>query len=677
MSTALSIISQYVATDKEFAALPQRQRDRVYQWGYALADYYAATDKSKMIRYDTMARSLGYTSRTTVITKIKEWEATHDWRVLIDKRDRNNKINAHKGCRSARFRAWVIFMAEQECRTDKAALDKIHMLFMYGGTIIPGYEDHVPGSIPKGCSERHLRRIIADHRKEIQRARFGIGSVKEMPVLKSRELVEVGQFYELDDVMHDSEVLWNGESVRVAELGALDYASYCRFKWGHIPRFTRMDDKKRQGLDRKMALMFIAYILRYVGYHPEKCILMMEHKTTTLSEDKIRLLETATGGVLQIRMGGIKGEQQKKLGGYTARGKGNPMAKGSIEGSHSLLHNSQGNLPLQVGWTGRNEPATTYKMRKEVEQVAYWQQQLLDKGRTDLAAAIDMPTMTFHQFSEYLTIKYAIINGRTDHNIDGWSRNTIVEYNVAQGVWVSGAELEQNPEQKQLMKLLVSARPDMVRERKLSPTEVWEAGKRKLVKLPLSVYVDLIGDDRDFGRTVTVRDGLIRVQDKMIANGESLIYEAIACQDGEQPLRLRDNHKYRVVMNPYAPEELIIFDDSGRILGAAPQYVKVSPLDDALYKQIGKVEARKAQDMARQKARWEPVNNHVAARREHNRSLAEEGGVAPRRRSSADRVQTRGRRLPDSTYTPTQTATADQPKRRSLPNADTRSYGSY
>ena len=158
-------------------------------------------------------------------------------------------------------------------------------------------------------------------------------------------------------------------------------------------------------------------------------------------------------------------------------------------------------------------------MRREAEQVAFWQAALRAKGRDDLADKIDMPVMNFEDFTEYLTIKYALINGRTDHKISGWGRNKTIQYCIGNGCWVNEHDLRQSPEQKMMLQALVGQHPDLVRETDLSPADVWKRGKGRLVRLPLAAYVDLIGDDRDFGRTVRVIDGLIRVQDKFCNNG--------------------------------------------------------------------------------------------------------------------------------------------------------------
>lgn len=627
MTETLAIYAA-AATDGEFESLPKKHRDRVTKWAHELEWMDLELKQGKRLTgpyglYSQIAQHMGL-SVTQVSRIIKRWQATQDWHVLLDKRVSNNKPVEDYGVKTPRFRAWAVRFAEHECRSSREAIRKIYTIFLHGGMIIDGYERHVPGTIPPEVNDRALYRIFADHANDIQRARTGVDSVKSLPVLRDRTVLEVGQWYEMDDVMHDIEVLYQGKAVRVSEFGMFDYASACRIHWGSIPNFRRLDDNKRQALNRKMALMFLAYVLRYIGYHPGKCVIMMEHATATLSQDKIDLLKTATGGVVTIRKGGIKGAAQKAIGGRAARGKGNPMAKGGIEGSHSLIHTSQGNLPLQTGWTGRNEPATTWALRREAEQVAYWQMALRAQGREDLASKLDLPALSWDDFTQLLITKYALINGRTDHKISGWEHNKTVEYCVGNGYWVSEADLNQTPEQRQALCLLVRQHPDMVREANMSPAQVWERGRGQLVKLPLAAYVDLIGDDRDFGRTVRVNAGLIRVQDKLCNNGEQLIYLAEASTDGRQPLRLQDGHTYRVVINPYATHELIVLDDSGRILGRAPQYAKVNPLSEDLYKSIGKAEARKTADMARQRARWQAENEFNRSRHQANKDVMHE-----------------------------------------------------
>lgn len=49
-----------------------------------------------------------------------------------------------------------------------------------------------------------------------------------------------------------------------------------------------------------------------------------------------------------------------------------------------------------------------------------------------------------------------------------------------------------------------------------------------------------------------------------------------------------------------------------------------TPLSEDLYKTIGKVEARKAADMARQKARWRAENNFNASRHQANKDVMHE-----------------------------------------------------
>lgn len=113
-------------------------------------------------------------------------------------------------------------------------------------------------------------------------------------VRTSRVGLPVGGQYMFDDVWHDHYVTFAGKPVRVLEFGAHDVASGCRFDWGHMPFVTLPDDpKKRKALDNEMFRLFLANILYSTGYHPDGCLLMMEHGTANLSENILPRFTTA------------------------------------------------------------------------------------------------------------------------------------------------------------------------------------------------------------------------------------------------------------------------------------------------------------------------------------------------------------------------------------------------
>ena len=197
MTETLAIYAA-AATDKEFESLPEKHRSRVTTWAHELEWMDRALKQGKRLTgpcglYSQMARHMGL-SVTQVSRIIKRWQATQDWHVLLDGRVRNNKPVEDYGIKTPRFRAWAVRFAEHECRSSREAIRKIFTIFLYGGMTIDGYERHVPGTIPQEVNERALYRIFADHEKEIHRARFGMGAVRELPVLRDRSVLEPGQW---------------------------------------------------------------------------------------------------------------------------------------------------------------------------------------------------------------------------------------------------------------------------------------------------------------------------------------------------------------------------------------------------------------------------------------------------------------------------------------------------
>lgn len=606
--------------DEDFAQLPKAERDRVIKWGTVLHNKVMLGTGGKTKRYADAGYVMGV-GATAVCSKLKMWEETGDWRVFVDKRHRNGD-NADMGARSPRFMAWLLTFVEQHGRTVAAAWRNLEVLFCYSDEVIPGFENRRRGEIPAGVSLRGLQRLCKMHAKELKRARFGNMAVRDLPVLTTRVGMLPGQLYEFDDVDHDNFVLWGGQQVRVKELGIIDYASGCRFHWGQIPAFKRVEDDKRQSLNRKMALMFLAYVLRYIGIHKDGAVLVMEHGTATLSKDKVALLEGWGGGMIKVRMGGIKGGEQKFLGGYRGRGHGNPMTKGAVEQSNRATHDWLSLLPGQTG-TDRKEPAVTYGLTMDVKKLIADEEKLRQLGRIDLAEKLRMPILRFVDFVEYLRVVYALINGRTDHQLEGWGDKVAVEYELA-GQWLPEQAFAKDPGQLAMLKMLVSNGSANVRERKLSPTEVWERGEKDLVKIPLALYVDLIGDERDFGRRVRVDRGMITVRDQYINGGEPITYLA-KVKGVEGSRHLSDGDEYRVIMNPYATTEIVVMDEDGSIMGVAPEWTRVTPLDEEeLYKRVGKASSLKTRDQAAQRARYASLNEEVDARRSYNRAIMDE-----------------------------------------------------
>ncbi len=625
----------------EFAGLPRDQRDRVralLNCLAALPEGYKVTGPGGAIARLAAAGagSMGNARRLYYL-----YRDQRRWQCLVDDRCRPAATLALSGNRSPRFRAWVQQVVEQNQRKTAPAIQQIHTAFLLGNVSIPGYEQWPGGSIPAGCSASSLRAIIK--RWELDNVRHGLkmnASAQIGPIL-TREGLKPGQVYEFDDMWHDHLVVMGSQHPRVLEFGAFDVASACRIHWGHIPSVMREEDAKKQGLTQKMFVLFLAYVLRYIGYHKDGCRLIMEHATTRLPAPVAKLLTDSLPRVT-IDLGSITGESQVKLGGYAGQMGGNPRRKSGIENSHSGIHNLLGDLPGQVGRDRQHTQEMTVGRTHAQEQAEKWRRLLTEKGRSDLAALVQNHFLTFRQFSELLIIKYRLWNGRTQHVLEGWSGNTRLSYQLAPGIWTPEEVLTQGgriPLSPALC-AAIEGNPTMVREERLSPQEVWNRGHADLIRIPLSLYVEMLSDLKHFGREATVRGGLLKVQDKLVQEDPLYYLAEIVSPEGRRHL-LGEGEQVRCCLNPFATEALVILDAAGRILGEAPLYKRIPHQDEeSLREQMGRVESFNARRLTQQQARWTGATQQALSTHQSNRALAEEGGVLrPRQARPALRMQ--------------------------------------
>src|SRR5207244_2341860 len=134
----------------------------------------------------------------------------------------------------------------------------------------------------------------------------------------------------------------------------------------------------------------------------------------------------------------------------------------------------------------------------------------------------------------------------------------------------------------------VNAVPNLTRERRLSPHEVWCAGRRKLVKLPLAAAAEMLGCLP--GHERPVKRGLLRWSDPMIAPDEPVAFEAV-CRNGNGSRELlRDGEKYLVRVNPLMPERAFLYDASDGYLGTCRRYGRTRRDDvEALERAFGRM----------------------------------------------------------------------------------------
>ncbi len=603
--------------DAEFARLPRDQRARVELLLRLISNHagQSVTKAGGLLHQIQHAMGMTYGTARRLYYAYK---ASGDWRDLMDGRALRPEKIALDGARSERFRAWVQTTAERYQRSTKQAIDYIHNAFRYGREVIPGFESwtYGMGKIPAGCSQTSLRAMIKKH--ELVATRLGLRAARrhQLPVLTTRAGLAVGSIYQFDDMWHDNVVIANGELPRVIEFGCLDVASACRIHWGHVAHVTK-EDGKRQGLTKKMFILFLAYVLRYIGFSASGVQLYMEHGTATVDQRLRELLENSGYGI-QVITGGMLGKDQAKLGGYAGASGGNPQSKARIEASHSGIHNLLSNLPGQVGKDRQHMQESTHGREAKQLQVEKWKLTMSEIGRHDLAMAMQDHFLTLPQFSTLLIQYYNYWNRRQDHTLEGWEEHMAVEYALVPNHWTPAASVQLTP----LLREQVELNPAMVREVRLSPAEVWEGKRGEWTHISMALYLDMIGDEKICGHKLKVDRRMLAVQDKLISQ-DKLYYLAEVITPEGYKIPLEEGKKYNCILNPYATQSLIVTDEKGRILGEAPQYQRVSLADhEEVHKQMGRVMSATLTDRAKQQIRWEADTERAKAVQELNKRIA-------------------------------------------------------
>ncbi len=629
-----------VFEDEDFAALGEEQRKRVLRLLYALR---SAPADMKVTGAGGLLYRLAAAAPCSYGLARKMWYAyakTGDWRELYDHRTTPAIALTQNRRLRALLAEQVQLFAEAHQRSTAQAIHDVWNLIRAGE--MAGFEEWVGlDRLPPGCSETSLRSHIK--KGELANKRLGLKSnTREQAQMRlTREGIAPGRIYEFDDVQHDNLVRIGTSrqcAVRVLEFAAQDVSSGYILHHGGCAAVKREDGVQatpgksgtKQNLNGKMALMFVAYVLRYVGYSAEGVELRLEHATTSLPPRVIALLETCGQGIT-CRMGGINGWQQKKIAGYEGTPGGNPHNKALKEQQWSTMHNLLDYLPGQVGKDRQHAPEETHGLKKIEQEASRFELALRRKGLHELADALHHPVLNIAQFHAILNQKYAEYNGSCDHQFEGVEIRKRPMY-LAGGVWRSEAEITNGagftPEEEEFYR----AHPHLMTWENMSPAEVWHSVPRaRSAKqwryLPLAVYVEMLKDEKYFGRKATVTGRRITLRDQYISHDE-LVYDAEMVTPAGRKVTLENGERVRVVLNPVSQAPLVVLDEKGGIMGECPQVLRTSPLDDEMvHEQLGRIRSQNVSAQAAQLARWKKDRELVEARREENLRIAAEGGV--------------------------------------------------
>ncbi len=245
--------------------------------------------------------------------------------------------------------------------------------------------------------------------------------------------------------------------------------------------------------------------------------------------------------------------------------------KSLCECAHNIMHNATASL---LGSHGRDaahmHESNRAVIKYSAEMIA--QAECIDKA---LVPMLQLPILDYRDYAQYFYAIEAEVMDRTNHNLEGWGENEIMEYRLSEtsDTWLSVQKMmDMSPEQIEATKAVIASNPmALMRKRKMSRREVWKAGQKELIRWPI-FDVPAFFDPRD-SRTAKVRaDGTIQFEDAFYYPGEKKSYMAVMTNRQGYPTRLVPGSEVRFYWAPIGKlaEQIWIVGNDETILGMCP-----------------------------------------------------------------------------------------------------------
>lgn len=438
---------------------------------------------------------------------------------------------------------------------------------------------------PRGWSPRNLNRFAPD-RFTLTAARIGrtAAATERRLVYTTRRNLYVGSHYLFDDMWHDHmvNVLDQQRTGRPLEFHVLDLYSACKFAWGMTVRLEK--DGRMKSLTEADMRFTLANVLGGHGYSPRGTVLVVEHGTAAIRPDLEAFLYDTTGGLVTIARSGMEGASAAAHQ-YAGRSKGNFRFKAALESLGNPIHNEMAALPGQTGLDIDHRPEQLHGLLRRNDALMAAVAQL----PPERAAMLRWPLLTIQQFRVIADEIYTRINARTEHDLEGWDQLYIPDTRT-------------------------------MRMRRLAPAEVWNTGKRDLIRLNPEAIAGILVQDN--GVELTTRGGMLTLRNGEVT-GDVLRYDAHM---------LPDREKFLCILNPYNPDVLYIFDSRRRFLAAAPRIHSVCKTDiQALQRQCGAAAKVEADRLAPFRRRHAAEARQRAADMRHNARILSGDAPTPSR----------------------------------------------
>ena len=650
-----------VACHEELAAWDQlsiKGRAEVLRWLPHVQSIAAAGHGQRAVAVDRAARIMGV-STPTARRKFDDWKLS-GWQGLVN--GSRDKVIASK-LPPAFVQFWLgLVESYQRDQTGKAAhralLTRLTAWERGDDTLaIPGYarppKRTALTGIPEGWSYRALiERKPCKYQLALRRQGPKAASNFLPSVRTSRLGVPVGKFFIFDDEMSDVYTNFHGvntQATRPLAFHCLDYTSYANITRGYQPVIEKRDPATGKPTGEKSTLTkanfqwFIIHILTDIGYRPDGTICVVEHGTASGGkkkdlggqdfDDRVRL---ATDGKVTFDRSGLFGSPGIRDMIYSGQASGNFRYK-PIEGFFSAMRIPMSMLPGATGLSRGRAPEETHGLLRENK----WLLAQLEKMPLERRILAREPVLPWGKFVELANGIIADMNGRREHEIGQWEQCgfTATEYTLDGQTWFGSDALQRMPEAQRAAVTAFVCQPGFSRIQRLSPQEVWEQGKRELVRLPRRSCVSIV--DPEFAIEKKVSDRLeFEFFDRTISP-EPMSFIARAQDAQGRNIELKRGEVYLCFLNPLNPDYLQVCEAHGARRGAwigeAHRTIIASRHDvDALVRNYGQVMAATAHskaDVARRAAGESARRNDD---REWNRRLLNPAPLTPKEHAAHD-----------------------------------------
>jgi hypothetical protein len=531
------------------------------------------------------------------------------------------------------FAAWVKTIAENYGGNVQQAYRAILALWKTGGEI-PGYSTRpLPGlnGHPRGWSYPNINRLANLTKYERAVSRVGRTAAKAFApfVIHTRVGMECGRGYMRDDLWHDVALYLPGkmqkEFVRALELCVIDIFSSSKIASGYKPRFRDEVTGKRINLRGSDMRFLLAHLLCNIGFHPDGCVIFLEKGTASIDKELHPLITQRSNGRIRFVTGAIQ-DRPAILGYWGGDGKGNPRAKALLESLHRLPHSFLRWLPGQVGSNSRTDKVEDLAGRIEEWE---WIIKVLEKKDESFVQRycnnMNGPAIPYPQYIDFVSRMYDAIDCRTDHKLEGWEQAGLVisgfrpsvsshdffRYDALQNV---------SPEEAAAIRAILAANPSLHVSRKLSPREVWNDGRRRLIRLPQGTFAEICG--RDLAVKRAVRNGMIRFSDADIECGRVFSYPAIAINQQGREEMLREGQSYLTVANPFDMSKLYILNENFGLIGTLTEQIVVSHVDmENIHRAMAQAAHAEAVNLMGYRSRHADKEGEAKRAIDHNRAL--------------------------------------------------------